>query len=80
MTGANHIEWRKCQQPWQKEQSLKLKYLSAIMRLIGGALYSMNQFHELGLLHLDIKGTYVHTHPLSNHYSAMPTLCNCGPL
>ena len=34
------------------------------MRLIGGALYSIEQFHKLGLLHLDIKGTYITLHPL----------------
>ena len=64
MVDANCLKWRKCQLPWQNEYSLKLKYLSAIMRLIDGASYSIEQFHKLGLLHLDIKGTYITLHPL----------------
>ena len=60
MADANCLEWRKCQQPWQNEQALIFKYFSAIMRLIGGAIYSMNKFHESGLLHLDIKGMYIY--------------------
>lgn len=50
--------WMKRRHAWQTEQSLIDKYCSALKRLIDGAMNSVNVFHNQGMLHLDIKGTY----------------------
>ena len=57
MAGADCRAWRRCQIPWQYQNSLIHRYQSALVKLISNAIQSTNHFHREGLLHLDIKGT-----------------------
>ena len=56
MPHVNRQEWERCRRPWQHQTSLIKKYQSALVKLINGATKTMKEFHNQGLLHLDIKG------------------------
>ena len=56
MDSANPRVWNSCQGSWQNQRSMILRYQSGLVKMIYGAIQSVNQFHKYGLLHLDIKG------------------------
>ena len=58
MAYADRHMWQDCQFSWQYQNSLILKYQSALVKLISNAIKSLNWFHKQGLLHLDIKGKF----------------------
>ena len=61
MDSANPRVWNSCQGSWQDSRSMIHRYQSGLMKVIYGAIQSVNQFHEYRLLHLDIKGLW-HSH------------------
>ena len=56
MDSANPPEWITFQGEWQDLRSMILRYQSGLTDMIYGAIQSVNQFHQYGLVHLDIKG------------------------
>ena len=58
MAYADRRMWQDRQFSWQYQNSLILKYQSALVKLISNAIKSLNWFHKQGLLHLDIKGKF----------------------
>ena len=56
MDSANPYVWSNCQGQWQDLRSLIYRYQSGLVKLIYGAIQSVDQFHNYELLHLDVKG------------------------